>query len=175
MENGYSWKMATVGKWLQLENGYAWKMATLGSASSAEDREYRVHINKSCWEQNILTAGVSFRAVVELSEIVGGTMILSRISGSILVAESLRRLGLGKCGYFDETFDPKNLNIVSQYYPGSSSCLFTFRYFAGWAGKKHGQTIPIDGNFFAYTRHEPVGICGQIIPVRITDELNCSY
>ena len=39
-----------------------------------------------------------------------------------------------------------------------------YRYFAGWAYKVHGKTIPIDGNFFCYTRHEPVGVVGQIIP-----------
>ncbi|GCB75760.1 hypothetical protein scyTo_0016469, partial [Scyliorhinus torazame] len=38
------------------------------------------------------------------------------------------------------------------------------RYYAGWADKYHGKTIPIDGNYFCYTRHEPVGVCGQIIP-----------
>jgi hypothetical protein len=38
-------------------------------------------------------------------------------------------------------------------------------YYAGWADKYHGKTIPIDGDFFSYTRHEPVGVCGQIIPV----------
>ena len=38
------------------------------------------------------------------------------------------------------------------------------RYYAGWADKNHGKTIPIDGNFLSYTRHEPVGVCGQIIP-----------
>lgn len=38
------------------------------------------------------------------------------------------------------------------------------RYFAGWADKICGQTIPADGPFFAYTRHEPIGVCGQIIP-----------
>lgn len=38
------------------------------------------------------------------------------------------------------------------------------RYMAGWADKNHGKTIPLDGNFFCYTRHEPVGVCGQIIP-----------
>lgn len=38
------------------------------------------------------------------------------------------------------------------------------RYFAGWADKMHGKTIPIDGDYFAYTRHEPVGVVGQIIP-----------
>src|SRR5262249_17285421 len=39
-----------------------------------------------------------------------------------------------------------------------------YRYFAGWADKIQGKTIPIDGDFFCYTRHEPVGVVGQIIP-----------
>jgi aldehyde dehydrogenase (NAD+) len=39
-----------------------------------------------------------------------------------------------------------------------------FRYYAGWADKIHGQTIPVRGNFFCYTRREPVGVAGQIIP-----------
>ena len=39
-----------------------------------------------------------------------------------------------------------------------------FRYFAGWADKNQGKTIPIDGEYFCYTRHEPVGVVGQITP-----------
>ncbi len=39
-----------------------------------------------------------------------------------------------------------------------------YRYFAGWADKIHGKTIPINGPYFCYTRHEPIGVCGQIIP-----------
>ena len=39
-----------------------------------------------------------------------------------------------------------------------------YRYFAGWADKVHGKTIPIDGDFLCYTRHEPIGVVGQIIP-----------
>src|SRR5262252_8361558 len=45
-----------------------------------------------------------------------------------------------------------------------------FRYMAGWATKIEGNTIPISvlpapgANFFAYTRHEPIGVVGQIIP-----------
>jgi aldehyde dehydrogenase (NAD+) len=38
------------------------------------------------------------------------------------------------------------------------------RYYAGYADKIHGQTIPIRGNYFCYTRKEPVGVVGQIIP-----------
>lgn len=40
----------------------------------------------------------------------------------------------------------------------------TFRYYAGWADKVHGKTIPADGNVFSFTRMDPVGVCGQIIP-----------
>jgi aldehyde dehydrogenase (NAD+) len=39
-----------------------------------------------------------------------------------------------------------------------------YRYYAGWADKFHGRTIPIEGNYFCYTRLEPVGVVGQIIP-----------
>jgi aldehyde dehydrogenase (NAD+) len=39
-----------------------------------------------------------------------------------------------------------------------------YRYYAGWADKIQGRTIPIQGNYFCYTRLEPVGVVGQIIP-----------
>ncbi|KAJ3593050.1 hypothetical protein NHX12_005388 [Muraenolepis orangiensis] len=41
----------------------------------------------------------------------------------------------------------------------------TLRYFAGYADKIHGTTIPMDGEYLAFTRHEPIGVCGQIIPL----------
>jgi len=43
----------------------------------------------------------------------------------------------------------------------SSGCL---RYYGGWADKIHGKVIDTDPESFNYTRHEPVGVCGQIIP-----------
>ena len=40
-----------------------------------------------------------------------------------------------------------------------------FRYYAGWATKIHGETLPVSaGNFFTYTLREPIGVVGQIIP-----------
>jgi len=44
-----------------------------------------------------------------------------------------------------------------------------FRYMAGWATKIEGNTIPISTKskrtqYLAYTRREPVGVVGQIIP-----------
>jgi aldehyde dehydrogenase (NAD+) len=40
----------------------------------------------------------------------------------------------------------------------------TFRYYAGYADKIYGQTIPSAVDFFVHTRREPVGVAGQIIP-----------
>ncbi len=41
-----------------------------------------------------------------------------------------------------------------------------FRYFAGWATKITGQTVPssLPGEALAYTRREPVGVVGAIVP-----------
>jgi len=39
-----------------------------------------------------------------------------------------------------------------------------FEYFAGWATKIEGETIPVPGRMFNYTLREPLGVCGQIIP-----------
>lgn len=39
-----------------------------------------------------------------------------------------------------------------------------YRYFAGWADKIQGKTIPLAGNLLCYTRREPIGVIGQIIP-----------
>ncbi|XP_075250640.1 retinal dehydrogenase 2-like [Convolutriloba macropyga] len=38
------------------------------------------------------------------------------------------------------------------------------RYYAGWCDKICGQTIPCDGDYFAVTKKQPVGICAAITP-----------
>jgi aldehyde dehydrogenase (NAD+) len=38
------------------------------------------------------------------------------------------------------------------------------RYFAGWADKIHGKTMDISPSVHCYTKHEPFGVCAQIIP-----------
>merc|ERR1719348_61852 len=50
------------------------------------------------------------------------------------------------------------------YYADLGLTIKCFRYYAGWADKNHGKLIPVDGNNLTYTRHEPVGVVGQIIP-----------
>ncbi|KAI5118337.1 hypothetical protein M0805_009140 [Coniferiporia weirii] len=45
--------------------------------------------------------------------------------------------------------------------PASIQCI---RYYGGWADKNQGKVIETDESKLAYTRHEPIGVCGQIIP-----------
>ena len=52
--------------------------------------------------------------------------------------------------------DSRNIDL-----PLTIAC---YRYYAGWADKIQGKTIPMEGSFFCYTRHEPIGVIGQIIP-----------
>ncbi|MQL10627.1 aldehyde dehydrogenase family protein, partial [Escherichia coli] len=37
------------------------------------------------------------------------------------------------------------------------------RYYAGWADKIHGLTVPADGPYHVQTLHEPIGVAGQVI------------
>ncbi len=57
-------------------------------------------------------------------------------------------------------FEPTMLDIPN--------AIDTFRYFAGWADKIEGRTIPTAGAFgrpvFNYTLREPVGVIGAITP-----------
>ena len=45
--------------------------------------------------------------------------------------------------------------------PASVDCL---QYFAGWADKVHGETLPLKDNYFTYTLREPLGVCAAIVP-----------
>jgi acyl-CoA reductase-like NAD-dependent aldehyde dehydrogenase len=45
--------------------------------------------------------------------------------------------------------------------PMAADC---FHYFAGWATKVTGSTIPVRGPYLNYTLREPVGVCGLITP-----------
>jgi len=45
--------------------------------------------------------------------------------------------------------------------PAAAEC---FQYYAGWADKIHGETIPVKGNYLTYTLREPVGVVAAIVP-----------
>jgi len=50
-------------------------------------------------------------------------------------------------------------------YVDVNSAIAHLRYFAGWPTKIEGGVLPVSApNMHCYTRREPVGVCGQIIP-----------
>ncbi|CAO3654727.1 unnamed protein product [Mucor fragilis] len=62
----------------------------------------------------------------------------------------IETLDNGKGITFSRLFDCKQIAV-------------TLRYFAGYADKVHGKVIDTEGAL-SYTRHEPIGVCGAIIP-----------
>jgi acyl-CoA reductase-like NAD-dependent aldehyde dehydrogenase len=53
-------------------------------------------------------------------------------------------------------FESRHIEI-----PAAAECL---EYYAGWADKIHGETIPVKGRYLAYTLREPVGVVAAIVP-----------
>ena len=53
-------------------------------------------------------------------------------------------------------FESRNIEI-----PAAAEC---FEYYAGWADKITGETIPVKGNHLTYTLREPVGVVAAIVP-----------
>jgi aldehyde dehydrogenase (NAD+) len=51
--------------------------------------------------------------------------------------------------------DARNIDV-----PLVADC---FEYYAGWANKIHGETVPVPGPFLNYTLRKPVGVIGQIV------------
>lgn len=68
-----------------------------------------------------------------------------------------------------EVLDNGMPRMVAQYSIAKFGGDF-LRYYAGWATKIHGETIPVspqdsrNGDSLTYTRREPIGVVGAIIP-----------
>jgi len=44
------------------------------------------------------------------------------------------------------------------------ACVECLQYFAGWADKIQGETVPVKGKALVYTLREPLGVCAAIVP-----------
>ncbi len=62
-----------------------------------------------------------------------------------------------------ETWD-NGKPIFESRYVDMPMVVEVFRYYAGWATKIHGETIPAKGNYFNYTLREPLGVVAAITP-----------
>src|SRR5262249_44505582 len=69
-------------------------------------------------------------------------------------ADGAARLGTRHSG--KPIFESRQIEI-----PAAAECL---EYYAGWADKVMGETIPVKGNYLAYTLREPLGVVAAIVP-----------
>ncbi len=53
-------------------------------------------------------------------------------------------------------FESRQIDI-----PAAAEC---FEYYAGWADKVQGETVPVKGDYFTYTLLEPLGVIAAIVP-----------
>ncbi|KAK9323806.1 aldehyde dehydrogenase domain-containing protein [Lipomyces orientalis] len=61
-----------------------------------------------------------------------------------------------------ESFD--NGKVFQQAKGDIYSCIRLLQYFGGWADKIHGKVIETSPGSFNFTKQEPIGVCGMIVP-----------
>jgi aldehyde dehydrogenase (NAD+) len=81
--------------------------------------------------------------------------LLSRLADRLLErADDIARLETLHNG--KPIFESRQIEI-----PAAAECL---EYYAGWADKVMGETIPVKGNYLTYTLREPLGVVAAIVP-----------
>ena len=81
--------------------------------------------------------------------------LVSRLSDRLLErADEIARLETLHNG--KPIFESRQIEI-----PAAAEC---FEYYAGWADKVMGETVPVKGNYFTYTLREPLGVVAAIVP-----------
>jgi aldehyde dehydrogenase (NAD+) len=73
----------------------------------------------------------------------------------------LMEKNLTKLASVESLDNGKSINNAKTDITSAAGCL---RYYGGWADKVHGKVVDTQPGTFNYTRPEPVGVCGQIIP-----------
>ncbi|HEX2091326.1 MAG TPA: betaine-aldehyde dehydrogenase [Longimicrobiaceae bacterium] len=142
---GGEWQDAASGRAFETVNPATGETLTQVAEADAEDVDRAVRAARAAFE-NGKWAGMSGRErgkiLYRMAEI-----IESRLDE----LARLETLDNGKPFREARAFDIRD----------SAEC---FRYYAGWADKIEGEVIPVSGSYLNYTRREPVGVCGQIIP-----------
>ncbi|KFX87885.1 hypothetical protein V495_08224 [Pseudogymnoascus sp. VKM F-4514 (FW-929)] len=82
--------------------------------------------------------------------------------GKLLVKLSeLMEANLDQLAAIESLDNGKAISMAKGDVAAAFACL---RYYGGWADKVEGKTIDTNPDTFTYTRQEPIGVCGQIIP-----------
>ncbi|CAO1622816.1 unnamed protein product [Parajaminaea phylloscopi] len=136
---------ASDGKTFAVVNPANGKEICQVSEASAKDIDAAVKVARQAYEKSWgekVTGRERGRILIKLAEL---------IEANVEELSAIEALDNGKAYGIASTFD----------IPEAAA---NFRYFGGWADKIHGKTIEVNDSKFTYTRHEPIGVCGQIIP-----------
>ncbi len=141
---GNAWRPASSGQRFLVTNPATEETLAEVALGSEADVEQAVAAARACFE------GDAWRA---LSPRKRGALLYR--AGGLLEqrAEDMARLETQQNGkpFFESQIDV-------------AMTVETLRYYAGWADKITGDTLPVDGPFFTYTLREPVGVVGAIVP-----------
>ena len=143
---GGQWVDATGGATMATLNPATEQELTTIASASTEDVDRAVKAARSAFEGKAWTK-LSARQRGQILWKIGDL-----VSGKYL--DELSRL---------ETLD-NGKPIFESKYVDIPMVANVFRYYAGWADKVQGETVPADGPFFCYTLRDPVGVVAAITP-----------
>jgi aldehyde dehydrogenase (NAD+) len=141
---GNEWHQAASGDRFEVVNPATEEVIAEVAEGGAEDVDGAVAAARSCFESDQWRA-MSARDRGKL--LAKAADLLAERLGDVAKLETLHN---GK-PFFESKIDV-------------SMAVETMRYYAGWADKVGGSTLPVNGPFFAYTLKEPVGVVGAIVP-----------
>jgi aldehyde dehydrogenase (NAD+) len=138
------WRSATAGKRFPVVNPATEEVIAEVAAGDAADVDNAVRAAKTCFES---------AAWRDLSARKRGRLLFKAADLLEARLEEFSRLESAQNG---KTLFEAKIELTMT--------VNTLRYYAGWADKIVGDTLPVDGPFLAYTLREPVGVVGAIVP-----------
>jgi acyl-CoA reductase-like NAD-dependent aldehyde dehydrogenase len=138
------WRPATSGKRFPVVNPATEEVIGEVAAGDAADVDHAVRAAKACFES---------QAWRELSARKRGKLLFK-------VADLLE----ARLEEFSRLESAQNGKTLFEAKIELTMTVNTLRYYAGWADKIVGDTLPVDGPFLTYTLREPIGVVGAIVP-----------
>jgi len=137
------WEASADGRFLQVENPANRRPIAEVPRAGAEDVERAVR-----------AAAKAFRPWKEVAPRERGRLLMRIADAMEAQAEAIARLIATETGNA----------LRTQSRPEAKGAADLFRYFGGLASELKGETVPLGEHVLSYTRREPIGVVGAIIP-----------
>jgi acyl-CoA reductase-like NAD-dependent aldehyde dehydrogenase len=141
---GGQWVESESGRWLEIENP-ALKGTVIAAVPRADEQDVARAVD---------AASIAFRTWSRVPGRERGRYLTDIAALLEVRIEEIARLISTETGNA----------LRTQARPEMTGAVDFFRYFGGVAGELKGQVIPLNENVLSYTRREPLGVVGAIIP-----------